>query len=194
MRNHTARKDCRFVIFLLRGGFNNVRSYGWSFNSRFGGWGRSHKSLRRVSRRGGTRSILPLQSRIFSKIALERGQKQSERIQDTAKEEGKRFEKDATRFSARQRAALAASGVSGVTAEDIVSDSFNSEKLDELTLRYNADAKSYETQTEALYKDYALRTEAEGFRMAGRNAKKAGKTKAFSTLLGTAASVGGMFA
>ena len=125
------------------------------------------------------------------KLALERGQRQSERIQDTAKEEGKRLEMDSTRHAASQRAAMAAAGVQGVTAEDIVSDSFSSEKLDELTLRYNADARSYETTESAKYEDYALRSKADQHRMAGKNAKRAGKINAFSTLLGTAASVAG---
>jgi hypothetical protein len=129
------------------------------------------------------------QNRMEGNLAVTRGQKQSELIQDTASREGKRLKTDQAGFSASQRAAMAASGVTGVTAQDITSDSFSKQRLDELALRYNYDTKSYEVTEGAKYQKYALDTQADQLSLAGKNAKKAGKMNAFGTLLSTAASM-----
>lgn len=127
--------------------------------------------------------------------ALEQGQRQSSAIQDSAKVQGKQLATESAQFNASQRAAMAAAGIQGVTAEDIEYDALNKQKLDEAALRYNADIKSWEAQTGAQYDDYQYREQARQSRVAGKNARKAGKTNAFSTLLSTASSVAnsGMF-
>lgn len=132
------------------------------------------------------------QNRMEGNLAVTRGQKQSELIQDTASKEGKRLKTQQAGFSASQRAAMAASGVTGVTAQDITSDSFSKQRLDEMALRYNYDTKSYEVTEGAKYQKYALDTQADQLGFAGKNAKRAGKMKAYSTLLSTASSTAGM--
>lgn len=134
-------------------------------------------------------STVAKQKEIEGKLAVERGQKQSELIQDTAKMEGKQFQRDAAQFKASQRAQLAASGIYGVTAEDIALDTLDKQRLDEMTLRYNADVKSYETTEGAKFQNYALQSEASQLRTAGKNAKRAAGRNMFSTLLGTATTV-----
>lgn len=124
-----------------------------------------------------------------ARFEINRGNAQSKIIQDQAKEQGRQFQTDAARFNSSQRAQLAAQGITGVTSEDIINDSFNRQKLDELTLRYNADVKSYEVLTDAQYKKYALDSQANQYRFAGEQARAAGKRNVFSTLLGTASSV-----
>lgn len=124
-----------------------------------------------------------------SEIALQRGERQSELIQDTAKYEGKKFGESAAEFSASQRAALAANGVQGVTAADITESSFNKQNLDAQAIRYNADVKSWEARNQANLQSYYAKTEAEGNRFAARNAKAAAKRGAISTVLGTAAQI-----
>lgn len=122
---------------------------------------------------------------------MAQGQKQSELIQDSAAREGRRFSQEAARFNAAQRNAMAGMGVQGVTAEDILSDTAKTQRLDELAIRYNADVNSYETLENAKNQNWALRTEANQLSAASKNAKKAGTLNAFSTLLGTAANVAG---
>ena len=135
-----------------------------------------------------------------SDLALEASRKQSNIIQDVNKIEGKQLAAEGAQFNASQRAALAALGVSGVTAEALTVDSFNKQKLDEANLRYNADlrsyesleggrASSYEALTNADQQAWYSRTLAGQYKYAGHAAKQAGKTKALGTLLGTAASV-----
>ena len=122
-------------------------------------------------------------------LALQQGQKQSELIQDTAKVQGKQLATSQAEFNASQRAALGASGNIGGSAEDVINSTFTKQQLDESLLRYNANVNSWQTTESAKYKNYALGVQADQYRYAGKNAKYAGKTKAFSTLLGTAASV-----
>lgn len=129
------------------------------------------------------------QARQEGKIAIERGQRQSELIQDTAKAEGKNLKTSQAEYNASQKVALAASGMSGTTAENIALDSMNKQQMDEAVLRYNYDTKSYEVTEGAKYQKYASDVAADQYGYASKNAKRAGKMAAFNTLLGTAASV-----
>lgn len=132
------------------------------------------------------------QNRMEGNLTVARGQKQSELIQDTSSKEGKRLKVSQAEFNASQRAAMAASGVTGVTAQDIAGNTLDKQRLDEATLRYNYDTKSYEVTEGAKYQKYALDVQADQLGFAAKNAKTAGKRKAFSTLLGTAASLATM--
>lgn len=129
------------------------------------------------------------QSRTEGQSAIEAGNKQSNLIQDVAAAEGKQFKTNAAEFNAATRAQLAANGVQGVTASDIVSDNLSQQDLDEMAIRYNADVKSWEVHNEAENKNWALRVQADQEDYAGKEAKRAGKTQAIGTLLSTAASV-----
>lgn len=133
------------------------------------------------------------QTRAQAEQALKQGEQQSSLIQDQAKGEGKQLAINQSKFNASQRAQMAAMGVTGGTAEDIAKDSFSTQKADELALRYNADIKSWQTNEEAKNRNWALNIQADQFGYASRNAKIAGKQKAFGTLLSTAASTAGIF-
>jgi len=121
--------------------------------------------------------------------AIAQAQAQSTAFQDTAKIEGKQLKTSQAEFNSSQRAAMAAAGVQGGTAEDIIGNTLTKQQMDEAIIRYNADIRSWEANTQAQYDNYALQTEAESYRIAGRNARTAGKRQAFATLLGTAAMV-----
>ena len=54
--------------------------------------------------------------------AKKEAQRESELIQDQASEQSKRLRKEHLRLAAKQKASLAAMGISGVTAEDIIAD------------------------------------------------------------------------
>lgn len=126
-----------------------------------------------------------------AKITEDRAQRQSTLIQDTAKAEGKTLAEQNAAFAASQKAILAAAGidVSSVTGTDIISDTARKQKLDEATLRYNANIRSYETTEAGKFEAFALREEGKQLRFAGKQAKAAGRNQAIGTLLSTAASV-----
>jgi len=125
-----------------------------------------------------------------AKLVEKTGEAQSRLIQDTASREGKTLAEGQAKTRSSQKAALASAGIVGGTPEDIVSDTLRTQFLDESALRYNADVKSYEATEGAKTQAYGLRSQADQFRFAGKQAKKAGKIGAFTTLVGTAA---GMF-
>ncbi len=131
-------------------------------------------------------------SRAEAAYATKMGDVQSTAIQDTAKVEGKQLKEGQAEFNASTRAQLAANGISGVTAEDIVSSNLSKERMDELVLRNKADVNSWQANTQAGYENYAKNAEANDYGFAGKSAKRAGKISAFTTLLGTAASVASM--
>ncbi len=128
--------------------------------------------------------------------AVKQGELQSKVIQDTASQEGKQLKTNQAEFNASQKAALAASGVYGVTAQDITNNTLSKEKLDEMTLRYNADVKSYEATTNAGYQNQAKKyqawqsnIQADQYRYQGKYALYSGKVGAFSSLLSSAKQV-----
>lgn len=128
--------------------------------------------------------------------ALKVGRQQSKAVQDTASYQGKQLKESQAEFSAAQRAIMAANGVTGVTAEDISNSTFNKQQLDEMALRYNADVKSWEVNTDASYKNQSKKyqawqsnIQAGQYQYAGKAAKYSGQVGAFTTLLATAASV-----
>jgi len=127
------------------------------------------------------------------RLEVKRGEKQSTLIQDAAKFDAKKQKTGAASVAASARAVQVANGIdlSSVTAEDLATDTINKSRLDELAIRYNADVSSWNVTEDAKYKKWTLDQEAENKRAEGRNAKAAGKRGAFTTLLGTAASMAG---
>lgn len=111
--------------------------------------------------------------------------------QDMAKNESKSLAAKTMEVQGLQKAALAANGVSGVTAADISNDTISKADLDQQAIRYNADIKSYATKTDATNQSWALKSQAKQFRQAGKNAADAGNIAATSTLLNTATAVAG---
>jgi hypothetical protein len=86
-----------------------------------------------------------------------------------------------------QRATRAAMGVGGgsVTEGDIATDTFNTQKLDENMIRYNADLKSWAIRNQAAGEIWGLGTQKEQFTYAGKNAARAGKIGATGTIFST---------
>lgn len=132
------------------------------------------------------------QSRAEGENALQLAEKQSNLIQDSAKEEGKQLKTQQAELLASQRAALAANGVYGVTAEDITSNTLSKQQMDELALRYNADIRSWDVRNQGKYADYSKRQEANTLDYQGKMAKASSRKEAFSTLLSTAGTVASM--
>jgi hypothetical protein len=122
------------------------------------------------------------------------GQRQSEAVQESAKLKSKGLARTQAKEASSQRAALAASGVQGVTAEDIQREAFDVHQFDQATLRYNADLQSYSIIEDASYRSFAAKSQASQFRAASGFAKSSAKRNAFTTLIGTAVSVISPFA
>lgn len=129
---------------------------------------------------------LSKQARQDAEITQRTAKAQSQAIQDTAAIEGKRLSKQQAKALSKQSAALAAAGVSGGSAENILSESITNQQEDKNILRYNADLNSWKTITDADYRSWALRNQADLYGFSAKEAKRAGKRKAFSTLLSTA--------
>lgn len=131
------------------------------------------------------------QSRMEGDLALKLGDKQSELVQDAAKQEGKVQKLQSADLESAQRAALVSNGIdlSSVTAEDIASDSMGKAKLDELMIRFNADSKSWSIKQDAKYKKWTAYQNADNLNYQGKAAKQQGKMGAATTLLSTAASM-----
>ena len=130
-------------------------------------------------------------NRLAAAAALERSQKQSEVIQDSASIENKSAAIRAAEISSSQKTAMAANGIdlSSVSAQDITMDTLTKAKMDEMMIRRNADVQSWSATEEGKLDNWRLLEEAKQNAYAGKQAKKAGNIGAFTTLLGTASSI-----
>lgn len=90
-----------------------------------------------------------------------------------------------------QKATAAAMGVGGgsVTEGDIATDTFNTRKLDENMIRYNADLKSWAIRNQAAGEIWGLGTQKEQFTYAGKNAARAGMISGTGTIFSTVGNV-----
>ena len=126
-------------------------------------------------------------------IEFQRGEKQSELIQDSAKYRGKLQAEKSAMVSSSQRAAMAANGIdlSSVTSQDLASDTMAKSNMDEMAIRYDADVNTWNTMEDAKYKRWALRVQGEQSRATGRNALSSAKRESWATLASTAVSMVG---
>ncbi|RJO64158.1 MAG: hypothetical protein C4540_04570 [Candidatus Omnitrophota bacterium] len=120
-------------------------------------------------------------------------EEQTSIIQSEAAQRAKELKGDVSRVKGAQKAAMAAMGLTGVTAEDILNDTANRAKLDETNIRYNADIQSWAVNKEANERAIALRNQSTLYRFAGKAAKRTAEINMTTTLLGTASSVAGGF-
>ena len=134
---------------------------------------------------------LARQNELEAQEALKQGNLQAKMIQDVGKEEMKALKREQAQLSSSQIAKMVAQGldISSVSAQDISTSTYDTQRLDELALAYNNDIKTWGVQTEASYKDWSLRTQAESNRYAGRYARQAGRIAMKNTYLKTGASL-----
>ena len=124
-----------------------------------------------------------------AEAAQKTAEQQTTIAQNEAAQRAKELKGDVSRVKGAQRAAMAAMGIYGVTAEDILTDTTNRAKLDEANIRYNADITSWAAKKEAAEKGWALRNQGTLFRFAGKVARQTAAINMTSTLLGTASSI-----
>jgi hypothetical protein len=118
------------------------------------------------------------------------GERQATNVRDAAAATYAQHLRGSKKLTGAQRAAAGAAGISGsVTAEDIARDTANTASLDEMAIRFNADSAADEVLRNAGLTALNLRAEADGYRMSGAEAKRAGKINYATTLIGGATSV-----
>ena len=90
----------------------------------------------------------------------------------------------------QQTAAEGAQGIGGSkTAGDIAKDTFTKQQLDQMTLQYNANVKSWGITNQANQKIWALNAESSQFSLGAKNAETAGNIATVGSILDTAAQV-----
>lgn len=109
--------------------------------------------------------------------------------QNEAANKAKELKGEVASVEGAQKAAMAANGIFGVTAEDIALDTFNKAKLDEGNIRYNADVQSWGIRKEAAEDEISLMEQSGLYRFAGKEARRAARINMTTTLLGTAGSM-----
>ena len=107
-----------------------------------------------------------------------------------AAENSKAAARRAASIAGTEKATMAANGVaSDVTAADIAVDTFDTAKLDQMAIQYNADLKNWGTK-EGLAGDlWNIGIQQKGHKMAGRNAAIAGNINAGVSILKGASQV-----
>jgi len=112
-------------------------------------------------------------------------------IQDVAAEQSAQVGDVVEQTLASQKTGLAASNISlsSKTAEDVARATFDAGLKDEAAIRYNADISAWQTTRQATSTAEQLRSQAKAYKKSGRAAGRAGTFGAFSTLLGTGASI-----
>lgn len=133
--------------------------------------------------------FLAQQSKLQASLAIEAGQEQAKFAQDQGAKLSKDLRKNVGLVEANQRATMIANGIDlgSVTAEDIINDTVNKAKLDEMMIRYNADLAAYQAEQQAGYNAFAAYSQAAGQTLAGQMYSAAGNIGATNTLISGAA-------
>jgi hypothetical protein len=104
-----------------------------------------------------------------------------------AKEQGittlKNFKQQKAAFQGSQKAAMAASGIQGATAEDIILDSADRLRMDEMAIQYNTEMDIYNAKRGAQIQSNLLNQQAGQYRYQGAMARVGGDMSSFGTLL-----------
>ena len=129
------------------------------------------------------------QARYEAKAAEDRAQSQAELAQDQGKAESVKLRRQQMKFLANQEANMAAMGISGVSAEDVIADTTMIQEQDKSTLKWNADQASWEAITTGTYQAWASNNAAAVADASKYNTKKATAMKMTSTFMNSAASV-----
>lgn len=122
-------------------------------------------------------------------------------IQDIAAEDSKQLARDVAVLTGQQKAAIGALGIGGgTTAQNILIDTFDKARLDQMAIRYNANLKSYQiksgaeidiwaTGEQAKMGAWSKEAESRQYQYASKNALFAGRINVASTILNTASSI-----
>ena len=106
-------------------------------------------------------------------------------------EDSKVAARKAAAVAGAQTAAMAANGTaSGTTASDVKLDTFDTGKLDQMAIQYNADLKSSAIKNNLDSELYGLNAQQKQYRMAAKNSAIAGNIGVGTSLLNSATQIG----
>jgi len=142
-------------------------------------------------------ALLEKQTAAENKILIERAKKVNvTATQEQAMRDTEQLQKKYASLEGTQRASFAASGIGGgsVTSADIVKDTEMARAEDEQMIRYNADMNAWkitqgadvaawDTDRQAGLRVSGLKSQAEGYRRAGKYAYQAGKLNSYTSIL-----------
>lgn len=130
---------------------------------------------------------LASQNRTQAGLVQQQADQQSNIDEDQGAFELKMQTRKTQEIEGAQTAAEGANGTAGgATSADIASDTFDKAKLDQMAIKHNADMKVWQTQNQAKLQEWNLQNEASGNEAAAKEAKRAGKVGAVTSLIGGA--------
>ena len=136
-------------------------------------------------------SYLAGTSKINADLARAAGVAESQTVGADENQQVKQINEQGRAVVGAQKVALASggAGVGSKTAEQLVSDTANKVTLDEMALRYTADLKMKNIKLRADTEAFNDENQAEGYKMAGNQARRASKSAAWNTILGAGSSI-----
>lgn len=120
-------------------------------------------------------------------LATRAAEQNTTSIQTQASQDSKVLARRAAQVAGAQKSAMAANGVAGsVTANDIALDAFDTAKLDQMAVKYNADLKTWAINEDLKGELWNLEATKNQYKQAGKNAKRAANYKMATSIIGTA--------
>lgn len=137
-------------------------------------------------------NFLASQSREMANLQKQTGELNAGFMTEAGAEQLHKFKTSAKKFQASQRAAQAAMGIEGKTAEDVAVSTFNQIEQDERAIMHNADVEIFKAKYGANMAAFQSNQMAEQYGMGAGIARNVGNMRAFGSLLSGAADVGMM--
>lgn len=112
-------------------------------------------------------------------------------VQDQAAMDATMLNRNQSQIKGQQVASAGAQGIgSSVTAADIAKSTFTKQQMDQHTLMYNANIKSWDITNRANQRIWALGANADQYKLGADNSAIAGDINAGGSLLSTASQIG----
>lgn len=112
-------------------------------------------------------------------------------IQDQASRQSGMLSRQQSAIKGAQAAAAGAQGINGsVTGADIAKDTFTKQQMDQMTLQYNANVKSWDVTNRTNNALWGLGAQKDQYEMGANNAGTAGNIATAGSLLNTASQIG----
>lgn len=112
-------------------------------------------------------------------------------VQDQAARQSGMLSRQQAAIKGAQAAAAGAQGLGGsVTGADIAKDTFTKQQMDQMTLQYNANVKSWDITNRTNNSIWGLGAQKDQYEMGANNAGTAGNIATAGSLLNTASQIG----
>lgn len=112
-------------------------------------------------------------------------------VQDQASRESTILSRQQSAVKGAQVASAGAQGLDGsVTGADIAKDTFTKQQMDQMTLQYNANVKSWDITNQTNNQLWGLGVQQNQYEMGAQNAETAGNIATVGSLFNTAGQIG----